>query len=92
MSEQDICQQVRHHASRWADGHLGAATSDAVETHLARCDACRIEFAAIRNIFTPRVELVRETIVVVVGAVVAWGEVACSRLAYETALASKRRR
>ena len=50
MSKQDVCQQVLHHASRWADGNLGAATSDAIKTHLARCDGCRIEFAAIREL------------------------------------------
>ena len=50
MSERDMCSEVRGHVSRWADDRLDAAVRAEVQAHIDGCPACRIEFAAIREL------------------------------------------
>ena len=54
------CEEVRGRLDDWVEGSLGVAEKEAVDAHLAGCEACRAEARALEALLAAAVDLPRE--------------------------------
>ena len=54
------CEEVRARLDEWVEGSLGVAEKEAVDAHLAGCEACRAEARALEALLSAAADLPRE--------------------------------
>ena len=54
------CEEVRGRLDDWVEGSLGVAEKEAVDAHLAGCEACRAEARALEALLAAAADLPRE--------------------------------